>query len=38
MTATDGAGPSDGLLDLIYDAAADDRLWVPALEDRKSVV
>ena len=33
MTSTDGAGPSDGLLDLIYDAAADDRLWVPALEE-----
>jgi DNA-binding CsgD family transcriptional regulator/PAS domain-containing protein len=24
--------PSNELLDLIYDAAADDRLWVPALE------
>jgi DNA-binding CsgD family transcriptional regulator len=24
--------PSDELLDLIYDAATDDRLWVPALE------
>jgi DNA-binding CsgD family transcriptional regulator/PAS domain-containing protein len=25
--------PADELLDLIYDAAADDRLWVPALEE-----
>jgi DNA-binding CsgD family transcriptional regulator/PAS domain-containing protein len=33
MTSTDGAGLSDRLLDLIYDAAADDRLWVPALEE-----
>ena len=33
MSSSDGAGPSDGLLDLIYDAAADDRLWAPALEE-----
>ena len=33
MTSTDGAGLSDRLLDLIYDAAADDRLWVPALKE-----